>query len=70
MQTNNGLPASFIYQKQNYKIEEIYDQWRECGQWWLNEEELHVFRVLANSKNFELHHYTQNDYWILYKIAD
>ncbi len=65
----NNLPNSFCYRRL-YLIEKIYEHWRETGQWWLGETELHVYQVIAESNLFEIHFKTDERNWILYKIYD
>ncbi|HOB09175.1 MAG: hypothetical protein WAP20_10375 [Limnochordia bacterium] len=59
----------FVYHKP-YQIESIKDRWREAGQWWLGEQELHVYQVIAAGTLFELHYYPAQSRWILHKIHD
>jgi hypothetical protein len=48
----------------------IAEYWRESGQWWLGEPELHIYQVIAEATLFELHHCPLKSRWILYKIYD
>lgn len=68
MQTKNNQPYTFYYRHHRYYVKEVREYWRESGQWWLGEKELHIYQVIADNGLFELH-YLQNC-WVLYKIYD
>lgn len=64
-----GWPMFFFYQKKR-RVERIFDFWREQGRWWQQEQELHIFKVVADGSLFELHYLPQSAAWQLYRIYD
>ena len=69
VEVRNGLPTGFFYH-QFRRIERIQDFWREQGRWWMQENELHVFRVTTQGSLYELHHVPLQEQWLLYRIFD
>lgn len=67
--TANGFPLSFYF-KRNYRIDYILRHWREAGQWWLREPELHVYEVSVQRFRCELHYLPGEKQWILYRLTD
>ncbi|NLJ80488.1 MAG: hypothetical protein GX335_05655 [Firmicutes bacterium] len=65
----NGFPFRFYFRRPYY-IKYILDHWRESGQWWLEEPELHVYEVSTNRCWCELHYLPAQEHWILYRLAD
>ncbi|NLY11739.1 MAG: hypothetical protein GX020_08675 [Firmicutes bacterium] len=65
----NGIPEQFYYHKE-YRVEGIQEQWRESGQWWLEESPIHIYRVIAAKSVFELHFFPKTNQWLLYRIED
>ncbi len=66
-----NLPVRFFYHSW-YLVKEIQDYWRETGEWWQGELELHVFLLHTQKGCCELHH-TPKDVsspWVLYRIED
>ncbi|HHU61530.1 MAG TPA: hypothetical protein GXZ55_06205, partial [Natronincola sp.] len=42
--TINNFPFEFRFRRL-YKIKYIHKYWREAGEWWLDQPELHVYKV-------------------------
>ncbi|MDI9412541.1 MAG: hypothetical protein QM401_03065 [Bacillota bacterium] len=67
--TINNFPFEFRFRRL-YKIKYIHKYWREAGEWWLDQPELHVYKVSTNHCYCELHFSPKDEQWILYRLAD
>lgn len=67
--TKDNFPSLFHF-RYPYQIKYILKHWREAGQWWLDEPELHVYQVSTNRAWCELHYLPVLEQWILYRLAD
>ncbi|NLJ85639.1 MAG: hypothetical protein GX322_04305 [Firmicutes bacterium] len=63
-------PIAFLWQGQLYKIVNIIESWKECGEWWEKAPEITVYQVLTATQGLYELHYQATGQWLLYKIYD